>query len=419
MNLKRNKTIIDLLNTVNGSLVIYAIILTLLFSIGETEYVLSSAFLLIIPVLSYFLEQHAKHIFTFALCHILIGIVFYILPEHLVVKIIYVIFTIIVMLYHFYRRIKREALVQNVKSYAYLIILIAIQFYANLKAYSQLSLMIQIITLLYANIYFTTVYLFNFTHFFANVVNTSANFHRIRRVNHSLIIGFLGIITAAMIGAFSVPTTGLLSDLKSIIVFILRMLFSWVKASDNNVEKEAVEESTEIIGQIQPIEAAEPNSSAWLFIEKILFKLCVVVVILAFAALIIYGLYKLYIYFHAAKEDETDKKEFVSPFYKEKGVKKARKNNKTKLPHIFLNNNEKIRRYFYHLIIHKYKDKVPANLTAAELLNLPVQTIGSLLPEGTDKFDPVLLKLYHKARYSNEMCSKEEVNIVKGIARKK
>ena len=135
--------------------------------------------------------------------------------------------------------------------------------------------------------------------------------------------------------------------------------------------------------------------------------------------MIIYGLYQLYKNFHSAKTDETEIKEFISPFHKENRVKIMRNIYKARLPHIFPNNNEKIRRYFYQLIIKKCKDKVPPNLTAEELLNLPVQTTGLLSSAEPEKIDPILLELYHKARYSNGMCSKEEVNLVRRIVKEK
>jgi len=88
MNTRKYKTILALLNTVYGSLVIYTIIITYLFFIGESEYALPSAFLLIIPVLSYYLEQHAKHLFTFILGHTIPAIILYTLPKQPIIKII-------------------------------------------------------------------------------------------------------------------------------------------------------------------------------------------------------------------------------------------------------------------------------------------------------------------------------------------
>jgi len=417
MNTRKYKTILALLNTVYGSLVIYTIIITYLFFIGESEYALPSAFLLIIPVLSYYLEQHAKHLFTFILGHTIPAIILYTLPKQPIIKIIYVLFTVTVMLYHLYRRVKQKPLMQNIRSYTYLLVLIIMQLYANWKEYSQLSRMIQIITLLCAVIYFTLIYLYNFTDFFANhVENTNINFHQIKRINNRFIIVFISVTTAIMIGAFSVPAGKILSVLKTIFTFLIRILFFWVKKSDDKMEIEDIKKSTPNMGQIIQADQAEANH-VWLFIQEILIYLCVTVIILASTALVIYGLYQLYKYFHSTKADETEKKEFISPFHKETRIKKIRKINKARLPHIFPNNNEKIRRYFYQLIIKKCKDKVPSNLTAEELLNLPVQTIGLLSSAEPEKNDPILLELYHKARYSNEMCSKEEVNIAKGIIR--
>lgn len=418
MNIRKNKIIIELLNTLYDSLLIYTIIIALLFSIGESAYAIPSTVLLIVPLMSYYLEQHSKHISLFLLCHITAAFILYILPKQLTVKIIYVMFTVIVMIYHLYRRVKRKSSEQKIMSVVYLTVPTALQFYADWKAYSQLSRMIQIITLLCVIIYFTALYLFNFTEFFSiDMVNTNINLHRIKRINHRIITGFICIISVIMTCAFSVPASKLLPALKSMIIFLVRILLSWIRPSDYEEKIETVEENTPNMEQFIPIEPSEPNH-IWLIIQEILFILCVVVIILAFAALIIYGLYQLYKHFHTADANETDKREFISPFYKENRVKKLRKIHKTKLPHIFPDNNDKIRRCFYHLIISKYKDKVPANLTAEELLNLPVQSIGLLLSDGTDKFDPVLLKLYHKARYSHEMCSKEEVNMMKEIVRR-
>lgn len=220
MNTKKYKTIVELLNTVYGSLIIYTFIITFLFYIDESEYALPSVFLLIIPVLSYYWEQHAKHLFTFILGHTIAGIILYALPKHPIVKIIYVLFTIIVMVYHLYRRVKNKTLMQNIRSYAYLLALIIMQLYANWREYYQLSRMIQFITLICAVIYFTALYLYNYTDFFTNHVESSIiNLHRIKRINHGLIAGFISVTTAIMIGAFSVPAGKFLSVLKSIFTF--------------------------------------------------------------------------------------------------------------------------------------------------------------------------------------------------------
>jgi len=220
-----------------------------------------------------------------------------------------------------------------------------------------------------------------------------------------------------MTGAFYFHPYKLLSALKSFVVLLLRTLFSWIKPSDDEGMMQTVKESPPDIDHALQIEPTEP-SPIWLIIQEIIIKLCVIAVIIAFLASLIYGLYQLYKHFHAAKADEIEKKEFISPFYKDNRVKKIRKIHKAKLSHIFPNNNDKIRRYFYHVIINKYKDKVPDNLTAEELLNLPVRTNALLSSESTQKPDPMLLELYHKARYSDEMCSKEEVNMAKGIVKR-
>jgi len=342
MNIKKYKTMIDILNIVNGSLISYTIIITLLFTIGESEYTLPSVLLLILPILSYYLEKRSKHIFTFIICHIITGFIFYSLPKHQIVKIIFIVYAIIVMIYHLYRRIKLKSLMQKNISYGYILVLIAMQLYANWKADSQLSRMIQIITLLFSIIYFITVYLFNFTVFFTNhVENASINFKRVKRINHSLITGFIIIITLIMTGAFSVPIDKLLYTLKSTIIFLLRKIFSRIEPAESEII-EPVEVITPNMDQILPIEQTEPNP-IWLLVEKILFKLCIVVIILAFASLIIYGLYQLYKLFHSNQTDETEKKEFISPFYKENSVKRIKKTNKITFPHFFHNNNDKIR----------------------------------------------------------------------------
>lgn len=418
MNTKKYKTVTALLNTVYGSLITYTMIITFLFYIEKSEYALPSALLLIIPVLSYYLEQHTRHIFTFILGHTIIGIIFFTLPKHPVIKIVYVTFTVIVMVYHLYRRVKNKTLMQNIRSYLYMLIPILMQLYANWKEYYQLSRMLQIITLISAVIYFTAVYLFNYTDFFTNhVENTNINMNRVKRINHRIIAGFICVTTAIMIGAFSVPTEKLLSVLKSIVTFLLRILFFWVKKSDNEIKIEYIQDIPNM-EQILPAEQAKSHP-VWLLIQKILINILVAAIIIAAAALIIYGLYQIYKYFHSAKSDESEKKEFISPFHKENRVKKMKKVRKTRLPLFFTNNNDKIRRYFYHLITNKCNDKVPANLTAEELLKLPAQTNGLLASAEAEEINPILLELYHKARYSNEMCSKEEVNVVKGIVRRK
>lgn len=418
MNTKKYKTIVELLNTLYGSLVAYTIIITLLFIFGKAEYALPSVCLLIIPVISYFLEQHAKHLIIYILGHAITGIIFYSLPKQFIVKLIYVLFTLIVMAYHLSRRVKKETLTLKIRSYAYLLVMILFQLYANWREYYQLSLMIKIITLLCAVIYFTGIYLYNFTDFFVNhIENTSINLSRIKRINNSFIAGFITVATVIMIGAFFVPAGKFIAALKAIFTFIVRILFFWVNPADNETEIEYFEENP-YMEYILPTEPAQPNP-VWLLIQEILINLLIIAIILALAAMIIYGLYQLYKNFQSAKTDETEKKEFISPFQKENRVKKIRKVQKARLPHIFANNNEKIRRYFYQVIINKCKDKVPSNLTAEELLNLPAQTNGLLSSVSTEKIDPMLLELYHKARYSNESCSKEEVNIAKRIVRGK
>lgn len=414
MNARNYQTITELLKTVNASLVTYALIVTMLFTIGISQYVLLSMLLLFIPVISRYLEHHAKDMITFLLCHIILGLVLFLLPQDLVVKIIYVMYIVIIMIYHLYRRIKSKSMDQGNTFYLYLFLLIIMQIYANWREYSQLSRIIQMISLLFIILYFVNVYLSNFTYFFASeAVDINVNIQQIKRCNHTLVFVFMSFISFIMIGTFSIPSNKILSILKSIVIYLLRLFFSLFKESPHVEEVAPPEERAPILEGLVPSETTETNP-IWLLIQDILLKACFVIIILVIVSLIIYGVYQLYKHFHTAKRDKTEKKEFISPFFKESKVKNIRMIQKAKL-HLFLSNSEKIRRYFYQEIKKKYKDKVPNNLTADELLKLPVQSISLLLSEDPDKLNPQILILYHKARYSNGLCSKEEVNQMKGM----
>lgn len=416
MNISRNRTIIGLLNTVNVSLAIYSVIITLLFFIGKSEYALFSALILIIPVLSYFLKQLTKYLFSFLLGHVALLYVSLTLPEDIIVKIIFVLFTIIVLLFHLSRRVSSEDVVRDSIPFAHLLVPIVMQIAANDNGFTQLSQMIRIITLISVVMYLITLYLFNFTNFFSlDLEKTNVNLKRLKQINNSLVMMFIVIITAIMTGAFSVPSSKIGAVIKSILLFIPRLLARWLQSKIN-----------EEVPKEPSIGDSLPDKSLYLAtqetytpspIMEVLLQFLTVILILAIIVFAIYGLYQLYNHFIVTKNDDTETKEFISPFFKENKTRKIALKKKVNLPHIFLNNNEKIRRYFSQLVIKNFNGKVPTNLTAEELLNVPVQKIIKLLSNEPYKIDPKLLELYHKARYSKQMCSKEEVNIVKNIVK--
>lgn len=415
---KRYDTMINVLNTMSRTLVHYSIILILLQIIGQSQYSLPSSCVLIIPFLSYYMEEKSKHILSYFVSHILIACLYYYIADNNTLKILYVSYTLLLMVYHFYRRLKKDSIPLENISLLWPGILIIIYLYAYWKNYDLLTNRLQVIALMFTIIYLINMYLLNFTDFMNNErIQEHVNIGQVKRMNHTLIIILITTISILVASSYMIPSHYILTTLLSIVLYLLRVFFSFFRNKNTEDGAQDIEPSNTPVADFSSLGEPSKANPIWLIIQELVLALFYVAIVVGIIALLVYVIYQVYKQFHQRREDSVDKKEFISPFYKKDSI--PRNNRQGKIPvHIFANNNEKIRRYFYREVKKKYKDKVPYYRTADELLRLSNEESHKLLTEENLDFDPNFIRLYHKARYSNELCSKEEVNQVRKLIKK-
>jgi hypothetical protein len=226
-----------------------------------------------------------------------------------------------------------------------------------------------------------------------------------------------------MILLSNISFNGLVNAIWKMIKFLIAAFVRFLNSlADEEAEPMMEEEEKEIINDDMRMEevAGEP-SEFMLLLSEILYYAAVIVMISAIIALVIYSLYRLYRYFYqkkfsVSKEEEI---EFISPFQKENmSIYENRKTSKRKFFAIFTKtNNEKIRKHYYKAIVnHAKSEEVLPYLAPIQLSKYAFTSDNPIIKETSDpKKETELTNLYEKARYSDEECSKAEVQSVKNL----
>jgi hypothetical protein len=284
--------------------------------------------------------------------------------------------------------------------------------------YLKLSNIMQLnysLAIAYVLLYFLNKYLLNSNEFFLdhdNLVNVP--YHQIKNTNNTLMLFLGSLFFISMILFSKLPLSDILFSLGKIIIRILRAFFSLFHRS-NSIEEEIEEIVSEADPAMEPLPSAE-TSELMKVIATILQWIVTIGVFVVLIAIVLYALYQLYQYFYRKNETTImDKTEFISPFNQRERIKKdAPKRFRTFFGRT---NNDEIRKYFYKAVTaSKNSNKeLSKDLTPAQLAEYAICEGMDMDAADTAKKKELLTAYYEKARYSNEECSKKEVQIVKDI----
>jgi hypothetical protein len=195
---------------------------------------------------------------------------------------------------------------------------------------------------------------------------------------------------------------------------ILRAFFSLFHRS-TSVEEEIEEIASEAAPAMEQLPSAE-TSELMKVIAAVLQWIVTIGVVVALIALMLYALYQLYQYFYRKNETTIkDKTEFISPF--DQRVRLKKETPKRFRTFFGRTNNDVIRKYFYKAVTtSKNSNKeLPKDLTPTQLAEYAICEGNDGNGTAASKKKELLTAYYEKARYSNEECSKKDVQVVKDI----
>lgn len=421
MNNKKYYFIIDMINLLLKFLISFSVVGIILAPITKDPAMVFKAFILLpAPVISYFTGRYLKHLWSFLILHILLGIAYFLMSTNLFTQVIYVIYIIILTIMELNAQLQPERLKKINTSIFFIpvfFLMYMVNSYIGLTELNQLSFILAIAFVL---LYLLNMYLINFESYFQNHSSVSnIPMGQIVSTNNTLIVFFCGFCIFVMLLFTRLPLNSILSVISKMILAIIRTIVSLFLTDGDNTNAEDIMGS-EINENQQLFEDAGTASPILEFIFNLILGLILLVVIGAFIALIVYGIYKLYQHFHADKINNfKDHTEFISPFDKRTKVERDYKNVFTRKSSHFWGrtNNEKIRKMFYKAALSGEADiEHPELLTPVRLSQLILSKDQGIINSTADsKKVAELTACYEKARYSKEECSKDEVLLVKEL----
>jgi hypothetical protein len=282
-----------------------------------------------------------------------------------------------------------------------------------------------ILSIVYVLLYVVNKYLLNLEKFVFNHEGmTNIPFHQIRNSNHVMIVFLSSLFLVTMLAFSSIPLDRLLSMLGKLFLRLIRFLISLIRFEEPEYIPEP-EEEEQMTVEDYPI--PEP-SRLMEIIQEILQWVVTIFVITFIIALIMYTLYQIYQYFYLKSEEVMkDKIEFLSPFTQKERIKWERGK---MFRNVFgRSNNALIRKFFTQAVTANLKPdiKLDRSLTPSQLSNiiLPIPS-DATTPSAKDNQTmehkikkKQITEYYEKARYSNEECSKDEVQFLKKLLKEK
>ncbi len=423
MKNKQYHLVIDMINILLRFMVSYTLIsFIILFVSIDSSAIVKALCLFPVPFISYIIGIRTKHIWTFIILHLLVLAAYTFTIGSILIRVVYGIYIIIITVTTFLKKIKIEETQKSNTTLLLIVIIFAMNLYCSYRKFSDLNQLFVVIVIIYVLLYLLNMYLLNFERFFQNhAAMSNVPIHQIKITNHVLILFFSSLCFFVMLLFTKFPLGELLKFLGNLLLGILRAFFSIFKGPSQEDVPEIMDEPAADMGNAFPtIEPSEP-SVIWELIQKILLGMFTLAIITAIIGLIVYGLYQLYKLFYAKKYNNfRDVTEFISPFEKKQNFKKGTLRTSTAIFFGFKvkSNSEKIRKHFHKAISVNTDsiDKLSKDLTPSELSGYALRKSSESLENHIDLDKKKQLTAYYeKARYSNEECSKEEVQIVKNI----
>jgi hypothetical protein len=413
---------IDVLNMLLRFMVTLTILSMLLLPLTNNEtYVWRLLILFPAAVISLIIDKGTKHIWSYIILHLLLLAIYLFLTDDLILRIVYGAYIIVCAIIQFALGLKKK--VQNT-TLAFSVVFLAM-YSACRYQYSDgaaLSRFFFYIAVAYGLIYILNMYFINM-HVYLQKHKDKSNvpLKQIRASNRVYIIAFVYLCFISMMAFTKFPLDKLLHFLGQCIIKFLRFVFSGLskKPAEEYVPEDIIPEP-EINMENPALVPADEPSEFWQHLYQIVTILVMAASVCMILILLVYGLYRIYKLYYQKKvsTDGEEKVEVISPFsesglsfFKEIGPVRR------KFLNLFVkSNNDKIRGQYLRAV--QKRTKPEQNLkyeTPAEISKHAIAPDSKLTQEGKGKKETALTALYEKARYSNEECSREEVQSVKNL----
>lgn len=348
-----------------------------------------------VPPAIYAVNLKIKHFFILILYFlIIIGGCLLTVPSN-IEKFIYAIYLAVVLIRALYLIFASQYESSSNMSVLWVIVILATQFIYDIRLTQSNKILFFIMTSSYLILYFLEKYFRNFGTLLNSYSETkSFPLRELKSLSSLLVFSFL-IITIFI--------TSLLSRIFLNIDGIKRFFynfFSWLLSLLKYVPYEHIpQEPPEFDGSVSPL-------------NIILFIFVVIFLIFIFIVAII-NIHSFIIKFYSKKGKKYNIYEFVSPFPKVENISYKKEKHSLFRKLFKLNNSEKIRKFFYTFVV-----KNSSGISSIEKLT-PSEIIKVISSKKLDNIssDKIyeLLYYYEKARYSPEICSKEDVLKVKEL----
>jgi hypothetical protein len=212
------------------------------------------------------------------------------------------------------------------------------------------------------------------------------------------------------------PLGNLLTVLSALMIKVLKLFLTWLfKRRQEDVEWTEEEPTPSLEG------LHHTGSSRLMEILSAIFQwLITIVFIIGVAALIFYLIYRIYQHFYSKGEEVIkDEVHFLSPFDKKEKLKQKSKPLQLNFHLLGKSNNITIRRHFAKAVLANAGSN-PRHLERLTPSQLSEYVVGQEQEYSSEANDRILVtNCYEKARYSNQTCSREEVQLIKRIVKKK
>lgn len=417
MNIKRQQLIIDIINIIMRFIPAYLFIVILLNNL-TSQSALHTLILLPAPILSYLIKKHTRHIWSFLILHGIVLAIYLTVVSDIYLRTAIGIYIVILTVVAYYKKNKGK---ERENTPAVLLILFVMFYIAcSLVGMQDLLPLCFNLSIVYVLLFVVNTYLFNLEKFVYNHEGMNhIPFRQIRNSNSVLILFLSSLFLVSMLIFSLIPLDRYLAKLGKLIIRLLRFLFSLLRFE----EPEDILEPEEEQMAVEDFPITEPSRLMEIIME-ILQWVAIILVIALIVALIVYTLYQIYQYFYLKSEDKTkDKIEFLSPFLRKERVKREHKKIIRRL--FGRSNNALIRKFFTQAVTANLTSdtKLDKSLTPSQLSNFILPSTNKAtapLPGEGQTVEQInakkqITEYYEKARYSNEECSKDEVQTLKKL----
>ena len=424
MNHKSYNLLIDFINVLLGFFTSFALIgIGIILTNRDTGTIYRSFILLPAPFISCLAIRYLKHIWSFLTLHFILIAVYFFMGVNTFVTAFYIIYLILLTIIAFTKRLKPEPVVKSNSSLLFLSVFVILYLVNRYLDLADLNGLLLVLVTLFILLYLLNMYLINFDGYFKKQTNLSdIPIRQIKSTNHILMIFFACICILVMLIFTTLPLQSLLTTAGRLLLSLLRFVFSLFPNKSGDT---LPHENTQAEPLPPPFQLSDDSkySAILEFIQNVILGLLNIALIAGAAALVIYGLYRIYKLFYDKKNiSSRDSTEFISPFDKREKLHKAteRKDYSRFFVVFSRSNNDRIRKLLFNAVkAQKKESRLTNTLTPVQLSEYALTgQIGRSLDSPVKEKVTELAAYYEIARYSTYECTKEDVSQVKNILKK-